>query len=267
MHTFLLLFAFGSLSAYGAMDSNFGTALRHRISFTFIFMILASYSLARSKGIFYLLSDIFILRRYKVTRNVLTLLLLSSALLFLPKSALAIEKNINKLPYEDEKLRIWAVSSLEKISRYYQDQEIQKMSLKNSIKINAAKNEYESFQVIISNKGDKILEINNIDVSDLKSSSKNASLISKKNIEFFYVGYVNEEYPDVLFPANVDKYRNEFREIAKGENSNLWITIYVPPDMKASEYKGNIYLKVNNKTYNIPILLKVWNFTLPRRTM
>lgn len=261
---FLLMFAFGSLSAYGVIDSNFGTALRHRISFTFIFVILAGYSLARSKGIFYLFSDIFNLRRQGVTR-VLTLLFISSVLLFLPKSALAVEKDINKLPYEDDSVRIWSVNSLEKISSHYSISGT-KSEFKDSIKINAAKNEYESFQVIITNKDDKALEINNIDVSDLKSSSKNSSLISKKNVEVFYVGYVNEKYPDVLFPANIDKYRNEFRGIAKGENFNLWIIIYVPPDMKASEYEGHVYLKANNKTYNIPILLKVWNFTLPRRT-
>jgi competence transcription factor ComK len=261
---FLLLFSFASLAAYGVIDSNFGTALRHRISFTFIFIILSSYSLARSKGILYLLSNIFILRSHRVPRG-LILLFIGSALLFPIKNALSVEKDINKLPYEDDSVRIWSVNSLEKISSHYSISGT-KSEFKDSIKINSAKNEYESFQVIISNKGDKILEINNIDISDLKSFFGRASIISKKNIEVFYVGYVNGEYPDVLFPTNVEKYRNEFKEIAKGENSNVWITIYVPPDIKAGEYNGTVNLQVNNKTFKIPILLKIWNFSLPQRT-
>jgi hypothetical protein len=261
---FLLMFAFGSLSAYGVIDSNFGTALRHRISFTFIFVILAGYSLARSKGIFYLFKDIFILRRYKVTRG-LTLLFIGSALLFPLKNALSVEKDINKLPYEDDSVRIWSVNSLEKISSHYSISGT-KSEFKDSIKINSAKNEYESFQVIISNKTEQSLEINKIDVPDFKYAKKKGFTINRKNIETFYVGYINNEYPDVLFPTDSDKYRNEFREIVKGENCNLWITLYVPLDVKAGEYKGTISLGVDKKPYNIPVFLRVWDFAPPKKT-
>jgi hypothetical protein len=189
--------------------------------------------------------------------------LINAAVLLYPTGVMAGGKTAS-LPFEDSRVRIWWTSPLEKIGLNYSARG-SAAEQKGNIQLQAAKNEYESFQIIISNKDSKSINVQNIGLSDFESSDKSGK-IGKDNIEAFYIGYVNGEFPDVLFPANVAKYREEFKEIANGENRDLWFTIYVPPDTKAGDYVSSIEIQANDETFVIPVQIRVWNFELPKQT-
>jgi hypothetical protein len=179
---FIILFPLICLAAQGAIDSNFGTALRHRISFTFIFLMISTYSLARSRGIFCVLfRKLFFSWRLTLSSG---LLFLAATFLFNLTNAMA-QTTLNKtIPYEDEHTRIWASSAMESIDRVY-DFNSTVREFKNVVELFSAKNEYESFQVILSNKSKSNLELKDINLRILVWSILHRLLLTGKILKYF----------------------------------------------------------------------------------
>ncbi len=255
---FMVLFALAGLAAQGAIDSNYGTALRHRISYSFLFAILSTYTLCRTR-VFGLLRDIFLLRG-PAPKYAVAMLLAASTVLFLAAPG---RSQTVSLPYEDGQIRIWAAPSLEKVDRYFRNADF-KNEYSGMASISAAKDEYESFQVVLSNKGRAPIDLNALRVSGLKS--KKGDVIPGANIEAFYVGYVNEQYPDVLFPAGVAKYKEEFRAVHGGDDLDLWFTVHVPAGAGSGDYAGTVTLQAGGGSYSVPVSLRVRDFSLPGKT-
>jgi hypothetical protein len=64
-----------------------------------------------------------------------------------------------------------------------------------------------------------------------------------------FVGAKYSPYPIDIFP---------------GQPCSIWVDVYVPSDVKAGIYKGEIKVEADeNIASTIPITLKVWNFILP----
>lgn len=139
------------------------------------------------------------------------------------------------------------------------------MSHDGIIRISAARNEYEPFQIVARGVSGSMENIA-VEVSDLKSS---AGIIGKKEIKLFVPYYVNITshnpscpsgiYPDALIPIE----KNPFK-VQKKTTSSVWVSVHVPKETVAGNYKGTVRLKHKGKTLKEFILeLNVWDFSLP----
>jgi hypothetical protein len=65
---------------------------------------------------------------------------------------------------------------------------------------------------------------------------------------------------------SIKNYTDEFKNTVKGENLGFWISVYVPANSMAGEYSSKITIITNNGVYIVPVRMKVFNFSLPKRT-
>ena len=128
--------------------------------------------------------------------------------------------------------------------------------------INSAKNEYESFQIVINPKQD----IDSINIKTSDFISNNDTLYSD-NIEVFEIGYINVQTPSDRFsligfwpdPLMRINYLNNFDSQI---NKPIWIRVFVPEYINAGDYFGIISLSNDDFKMDIPVELHVWNFKL-----
>ncbi len=156
------------------------------------------------------------------------------------------------------------------------------------IRIYAAKNDFESFQVAICPASERgIYGIAGAVVGDL--TGPNGATISAENVDLRYayyhyvanptdktcaVGY----YPDALVPLEAGRDGNGAPLVVKtGENLPIWTTVRVPTDAAPGTYRGAIRLTGTTETKErsrtrsdeydatIPFELVVWDFALPAK--
>jgi hypothetical protein len=168
------------------------------------------------------------------------------------------------------KFLVWTATSLEKIKPNDTPGQL------TPISIAAARNEYESFQVIVTAGSQNL---SNVDVTVSNLTSSTGGRIKKKNIQIYKVAYINVtqpsnlegaigEWPDALVPK-VDDYARERRNafpfsVSAGRNQPVWIDVYVPPSTPAGEYKGKVSITAQNQQAKvIDFKLTVWDFTIP----
>ena len=171
------------------------------------------------------------------------------------------------------------------------------VSRADAIKVSAARNEYEPFQLVLR-ATEEVPELNFVNVSDFKSES--GGVISAENVELNLVEYVKIEkptdrlghagmYPDPLPPLPVwaggatggvpkpgesgsgaVSVKRSFRAnliLKPGENHPFWFTVYVPRGTPAGLYRGEIILTVGGwELEALPVLLDVYDFALPKET-
>jgi len=157
---------------------------------------------------------------------------------------------------------LWWCEGAYKVMR---DTKVPKNKKKN-IKLMSAKNEYESFQLILNVKD----SINNlkISVSELVGSSGviPASNIEIRNLEYVNVSSPTDSYgfaglwPDPLPLAG------ESNDISPGHNHTFWLTVYTPAQTIPGIYKSSIELSSDTWSISIPLQHTVWDFTLPRQS-
>jgi Domain of unknown function (DUF4091)/Family of unknown function (DUF6067) len=140
-------------------------------------------------------------------------------------------------------------------------------SFSNEINITAARNERESFQLNLMPFGRAMQNIT-IELKELTGES--GKKIALENIELSLVDYNNIKYqasyatektgwyPDPLLPVE-----KSFELAGTEINRPLWITINVPANAAAGNYKGTIAVTANNETCNVAVHLKVYGFELP----
>ena len=166
----------------------------------------------------------------------------------------------------------WTTDSLSKIRPDDKAPE----TAKNPAQLYASRNEFESFQVIFRAEGQNIQGAD-MEVSDLKNPR--GGQIPKANITIYFERYLDlpqpssidgaaGEWPDPLIPR-IDRYAKEKRNafpfsLTSGRNQPIWIEVYVPRQTPPGNYEGNLAFQIHGKTKaNIPLTLRVWNFTLP----
>jgi len=164
----------------------------------------------------------------------------------------------------DTDFGITATHSLNKIRRdgMYKD------PFTDKAKISAARNEYESFQLVVLPFGKDIKDLS-ISMTDLVNSK--GDQIPKSEIEISFVEYnwidrqpsylIDYEgwHPDPLMP--VDNPVN-----IKGEEISrpFWITVYVPKDAASGTYTGTISCESEGISGpSITVDLRVWDFEIP----
>ena len=188
-------------------------------------------------------------------------------------------------------IELTALSSMERIG---QDQEINGAA---TVEIKAARNEVESFQVVVAAREESI-SIVKVEISDLVG--QDGSKIAGANIRLFREEYIRVRmstpraelppglYPDPLVPfdpetgkpiepltstskrwgepatiSGHDMYAVPF-EVFKGQNQAIWVDVHVPKDVAAGTYRGQLSVHAKGAvTEQIPVTLTVWDFTLP----
>ena len=136
-----------------------------------------------------------------------------------------------------------------------------------AIKISAARNEYEPFQLVL--RPTKALEGVTVAVTDLQGPGE--ARIPAKNVTIDHVGYVTVHTPTDAtgcegdWPDPLPHYDGPFAAEA-GQNHPLWLTVYVPPEARAGDYRATVTLKAGAWTQRVPVELRVWNFALPEES-
>jgi len=165
------------------------------------------------------------------------------------------------------------------------------------IDIKAAKNEYEAFQVVIEAGNENLLQNVQVSISDLEGESgrigsdniilfraENVHLRNSTDRAYFGPGLFPDPLLPFLDPVSGEsiksyhkiesssgsqfsgaKYRASPINLYPGQSCTIWVDVYIPSDTKAGIYTGNLKVTTDeNISSQIPITLKVWNFTLPQ---
>ncbi|MBU0497515.1 MAG: DUF4091 domain-containing protein [Candidatus Thermoplasmatota archaeon] len=183
------------------------------------------------------------------------------------KDELFSNDNVKYLPGQlSDGFSVYAASSLDRI--FLNGKTLVKPSFSDSPEVSLAKNEYESFQIVINN-GKSYLGSVRFEISDLMNDD--GVKFNKENISYRIVGYVPTRkpiypvkyvglWPDPLMPSgDID--------IQSGEMQPFWFTVFVPKDAVAGEYNGVIKVVVKgNVLKEIPLSVKIFDFELPRES-
>ena len=125
------------------------------------------------------------------------------------------------------------------------------------IRLTTAKNEYESFIVVVNPKTP--LQSVKVDVKGLpKGVEAKVRKVEYVNVNtpsdsFGYTG----QWPDPLPLYDVAE------DLPSGENTSFWITIKTPENRRKGTYRGRVVLKGDGWKVKIPLRVKVRSFTLP----
>lgn len=167
-------------------------------------------------------------------------------------------------------LDTWFVSATQKV---FPDSEPTKMK---TAELFAARNEYESVQLVLRSKKD----FSGVKVEHTEVGGKP---IPESWVELFEVLYVNTPgvanwgfpddypesrrsvYPDPLVPLTGGN-RDGTISLKAGESRAVWVRIRVPENASPGDYTGNLTVTAKDVRSRCPVSLKVWPFTLPKAT-
>jgi Domain of unknown function (DUF4091) len=144
----------------------------------------------------------------------------------------------------------------------------------SSASLLAARNEFESFQIVIQ-AGSSVVQGVNVTLS---APLNGPGAISANNVTIYREDYYNVvvpsdqegapgRWPDVLIPV-VDtllgQQRNAFPiDVPAGENRVVWVDVLVPQNATVGMYSGSITITAVNFNATVPIQLTVFDATLP----
>ena len=206
--------------------------------------------------------------------------------------ALLIIFAFSELSFAQQQILLSALNSMERVSQsvIFQGDA--------SVVIQSAKNEVESFQIIVSAPTQHLM-ITNVEISDL--TGQNGGKINNESITLFREEYVRvwrasprPELPPGLYADPLVPFinpltgepivpRQQFRErwgepiktigyemyalpfpVFKGQNQPIWFDVSVPKDAESGLYTGDVTVtSEDNISQTIDVSLTVWDFTLP----
>lgn len=138
---------------------------------------------------------------------------------------------------------------------------LDELSREDSVRLEAAKDETESFQVVIV-AGEEDLKDVEVLAAPLKGKGGEISIrwhrveyvkTAKPVYETEYVGL----WPSPLLPAGVFN-------VKAGEVQPLWIAVDTPAGAVAGEYEGKVVIKSGDYSKQIEVTVRVRDFQLPR---
>ena len=139
---------------------------------------------------------------------------------------------------------------------------------KEGITIKGAKNEVESFQLVIT---PALKELKNVRIKVTDLINRNGGIIKSENIEIFLVCYIKVDPPSASsmgagwWPDALPPLRGSFN-VKLGENQPIWFNIHILKKIPAGLYQGNIDISTEIGNTTVPLHLEVWDFTLPDGT-
>ena len=159
---------------------------------------------------------------------------------------------------------------------------------RTNVVIQAARGEFQSFQVAIQAPGGGLTNVN-FSVSRLLGPR--GVVLSRKNLILYREWYVTvkhhsptyngppnlpiidvDTFPDALIPfldpatgkAPVDAhFRAAPFELVAGRNAVFWVDVFVPRGTTAGEYRGTYTVTSDQGMFEVKVCVFVWGFTLP----
>ncbi len=165
--------------------------------------------------------------------------------------------------HKDRALAIWSCEPERKVSR---GRPIPGTGA-SAVRIEAAANEYEAAQLVLTPR--QALRGCRITAGDLVSDS--GARIAANDIEIRIVEYVPVEHPTDELGA-VDDWPDPLPlhdapvDLAAGMNQPFWVSVRVPPGTAAGDYRGHLALRADGASYELPMVVHVWDFELPKVT-
>jgi len=134
-----------------------------------------------------------------------------------------------------------------------------------AIHITAAKNEAQSFQVVIRPK--QPFKLAAVKMTDLSNDNAGIPALASEIYVADYVPIVRKSY--ITPTAYLGKIADPLVSVAAQEltpqagNYILWITVKAPADTPAGTYKGTLEIKGDDGSMTLPVTLDVYDFALP----
>lgn len=170
-----------------------------------------------------------------------------------------------------EDVTAWGTNSLQKV---LQEEGVREDASEFKLNLSAAKGESESAQVIVTPTKD--VNSLTVEVADLTSSS--GATLSSSCVDVYLQRYIevimktynqkNEDcpvgfYPDMLLPADIATKYGE-NKITAGRNQGITFDFAIPQNQSAGVYTGTFKVKLDDVTLDLPVTVKVWDFTLSK---
>jgi uncharacterized protein (TIGR03382 family) len=157
---------------------------------------------------------------------------------------------------------VWAASATEKI------RPSEKARAVTEARISAARNEFESFQVVVTGPASKVSAS-----IDALSGPGRIDGITLYRADLMNVQTPSAldgatgSWPDALVPDVDDvvgEKRNAFPfDVRSGESRAIWVEVFVPADARPGVYTGEVTVRSAEGEARLPVTLEVWDFELP----
>ncbi|MEA3365889.1 MAG: LamG-like jellyroll fold domain-containing protein, partial [Candidatus Hydrogenedentes bacterium] len=141
--------------------------------------------------------------------------------------------------------------------------------IEGEVSLEAARNEYEGFQLVVTPGFQKGIEQLSIEITDLKAP--NGHDIAKEHLEWGWIRPIETEMPDIPVPF-VGWIPDAIIEgaapppIAPYDFECLYVRVFVPRETVPADYTGVVTVKVGGEKRDIGIHLRVRAFVLPEAT-
>ncbi|MFC1510688.1 glycoside hydrolase domain-containing protein, partial [Candidatus Omnitrophota bacterium] len=166
-----------------------------------------------------------------------------------------------------EGVDVFTASSLDRI--FLDGKVLEKPVLSKDRSLSVARNEFESFQVVVMNHEDQSANIR-LDISELIDSAT-GNKINMRDVYWRVMGYVETQkpyyptkyvglWPDpLLYQPSV--------EVEGNKTQSFWISVYIREDVPAGDYQGTVKVIADEKELeSVPFNVHVYNFVLPKKS-
>lgn len=161
-------------------------------------------------------------------------------------------------------IKIWSAPATKKIMRDKHDYSFSEAK----IAVEMAKGETEGAQIGFTPENDVksyMLETSELYCGDTAFGRENIAVYVQKYIEVTEKtgNQTNDEYPagyipDMLLPIETVQTYNE-NVVSRGENQSLSVEFTTVSDTKPGVYTGNFTLKIDSRSYSVPVSVTVWD--------
>ncbi len=175
------------------------------------------------------------------------------------------------LRYPQEGIPRYVLAFADSLTKVFPDlQSNPDLFFTNNIELQSARNEYESFQLVVipwtSQMGDACVRLGPL------RHQGGSFVLPARSVRIFTVGNVQTKkpyynvsriglWPDPLAPGN------SFINLEPKKAYPFWVRIHVPEDAPSGLYEGAIHFSSGGQaTLEATLRLTVWDFTLPKET-
>ena len=156
----------------------------------------------------------------------------------------------------------------------------------SDVNLSAARDEYQSFQIVVNGASSGLRKVD-VNISDLRAPG--GQVISRTSFTLYREKYVHVSssspnwggsnkplgpgwYADALIPFTDPETGKPLSgaaltavpfDVEPGNNQPIWVDLLVPRTAEAGQYSGTYTVTSDQGSFNGPISLTVWNFTMP----
>jgi hypothetical protein len=123
-----------------------------------------------------------------------------------------------------------------------------------TVHISAARNEIVAFQIVVETR-----RVESVEASDLLGDDGRIRASQIRPYRVWCVREGDRWFPEIAIPMEV-----RFDDpVPDRRYQVIWVDVFVPKDVSPGEYRGEITLEADGRRMEIPLRLRLWDFTLP----